>query len=200
MIRKTLIVLTFALASLVTAAQEADFILSDFFAVQVEERVYMRWTIIQGNTCEDTYIERSEDGASYERIGLIGGICGSPDQSITYDFNDVEPLPNRPVHYRLYLGQFGFSSPRTVEFVQYNDQGFLLAPNPFNDFAKLSFENKFNEEFTLLVIDLQGRIVYDAKTTGNMFIIPRENLRAGMYYFRVSHQGKTNFEGKFAVI
>ncbi|MFO7613873.1 MAG: hypothetical protein R6W71_04460, partial [Bacteroidales bacterium] len=48
MVRKTLMVLTFTLASFVTAAQEADFILSDFFAVQVEERVYMRWTIIQG--------------------------------------------------------------------------------------------------------------------------------------------------------
>jgi len=193
-------VLIFALASFVTAAQEADFILSDFFAVQVEERVYMRWTIIQGNTCEDTYIERSEDGASYERIGLIGGICGSPDQSVTYDFNDLEPLPNRPVQYRLYLGQFGFSSPRTVEFVQYNDQGFLLAPNPFSDFAKLSFENKFNEEYTLFIIDPQGRVVFDAITTGSMFIIRRENLGAGVYYFRVSRQGKINFEGKFLVI
>jgi hypothetical protein len=200
MVRKTLMVLTFTLASFVTAAQEADFILSDFFAVQVEERVYMRWTIIQGNTCEDTYIERSEDGASYERIGLIGGICGSPDQSITYDFNDVEPLPNRPVHYRLYLGQFGFSSPRTVEFVQYNDQGFLLAPNPFREQARLTFENQFNEEHSLVIIDLQGRVVAELINSDDSFDIFRGNLRAGAYYFIVSRNGQVIFDGRLMVL
>ena len=180
-------------------AQQADAVLSRFFAVQVEETVFMRWTISAGNTCEDTHIERSSDGITYEQVGLIGGICGSPDEAITFEFTDSLPLVNRTSYYRLLLGYFGYTSPKVVEFRLYNDQGFLLAPNPFSDFTRLAFENDDDEVHELIISDMNGRIVLEMITTGDEFIIPVLNLNSGLYFFRVFNQDKVLYNGKLIV-
>ncbi len=177
-------------------AQEADFILSKFFATQAGDEVLLRWTIEKGNTCEDTYVERSEDGSSYNRIGLIGGICGSPDASITYDFFDTNPLPNRQVFYRLMLGQYGFTSPRSVEFIRFNEEGFILAPNPASDLVRLKFENMNDEEHTLMIFNTQGKKVLQRQTRGDEFIISQKNLGMGLFIYRVIKSDKMIFNGK----
>jgi len=181
-----------------SSAQEADAALTRFFAVQVEETVFLRWTMGAGNTCEDTYVERSADGISYERIGLIGGICGSPDQEITFEYTDTVPLVNQTAYYRLLLGYFGYTSPKTVEFVRYNDRGYFIGPNPFSDFTRIAFENDDDEEYRLLVSDMQGRIVLEMMTTGNEFLIRREELGAGIYAVRLFN-GKNEFP-RFKII
>jgi len=197
-IRKLLLFIAFL--PLFTLAQQADEVLSKFFAVQLDETVFMRWTIRAGNTCQDTYIERSADGISYERIGLIGGICGSPDQAVTYEFTDTLPLINRINYYRLELGYYGFSSPRTVEITRYNDQGFLLAPNPFSDFTRLAFENETGDEHRLIITDMQGRVVREIITADEEFIIQSENLASAKYFFQVFQAGVLLFSGKFIVL
>ena len=190
-----LLLLTFT-----SLAQQADEVLSKFFAVQLDETVFMRWTISAGNTCEDTHIERSADGISYERIGLIGGICGSPDQSVTYEFTDSVPLINRVSYYRLELGYYGYSSPQIVEIIRYNEQGFLLAPNPFSDNARLAFKNETGNEHKLIITDMQGRVVGKIITTDEEFIIQSEDLAFGKYFFQVFQAGVLLFSGKFIVM
>lgn len=195
---RILIILVFGLMFLNSSAQEADAALTRFFAVQVEETVFMRWTMGAGNTCEDTHVERSADGISYERIGLIGGICGSPDQEITFEYTDTVPLVNQTAYYRLLLGYFGYTSPKTVEFVRFNDRGYFIGPNPFSDFTRIAFENDDDEEYRLLVSDMQGRIVLEMMTTGNEFLIRREELGAGIYAVRLFN-GKNEFP-RFKII
>lgn len=199
MLRKVLLVSVIIHMAITSLSQEADVILSQFFAVQLDETVFLRWTISAGNTCEDTHIERSSDGISYERIGLIGGICGSPDQSITYEHRDTLPLPNRLSYYRLYLGQYGFTSPQAVEFIQYNDQGFLMAPNPFTDKARLAFENTTGEEHTLLLANALGKLISESRTTNSEFIIQRDGLSAGIYFYKVLKSGIVIYSGKIIV-
>ena len=191
---------TLYLITLISFAQQADAVLSKFFAVQVEETVFMRWTISAGNTCEDTHIERSSDGITYEQVGLIGGICGSPDEAITFEFTDSLPLVNQTSYYRLLLGYFGYTSPKVVEFRRYNDQGFLLAPNPFSDFTRLAFENDDDEVHELIISDMNGRIVQEMRTTGDEFIIRRIDLGTGVYSFSVQKTGKVIFSGRIVVI
>lgn len=193
------LILLFIFFPLISLAQSADAVLSKFFAVQVEETVFMRWTITAGNTCEDTYIERSSDGLIYEKIGLIGGICGSPDQSITYEFTDTVPLFNQKSYYRLRLGFYGYSSPKIVELIRYNDQGFLLAPNPFSNFSRLAFINDEKEIYELIISDMQGRIVQEMSTTSNEFIIPRLDLKAGVYFFRIFSSAQLLHNGKLVI-
>lgn len=196
MVKKALLSLFFIVFSLASLAQQADALLSQFFATQLDEIVFMRWTISAGNTCDDTHIERSSDGISYEKIGLIGGICGSPNQSITYEFRDSVPLMNRVAYYRLLLGGYGHTSAQQVEFKQYNDEGFLLAPNPFTDFTRLSFDNESGEEFRLLLTGMNGQIALEKTTHDQEFIIHEPDLSAGIYNFRVINNGKEYYSGQ----
>ena len=200
MFRKVLLLAAINILVLTSSAQQADAVLSKFFAVQLEETVFMRWTISQGNSCDDTHIERSADGISYERIGLIGGICGSPDQSITYEYTDSLPLVNQISYYRLVLGQYGYSSPRVVEFIRYNEKGFLLAPNPFSDYARLAFDNPLKKKYQLVVSDMQGKIVAEMNTNGKEFILYRNSLASGLFYFRILQSGKIEFDGKIVIL
>ncbi len=194
-----ILIIGIILLPLFSAAQQADDVLSRFFAARVNETVFLRWTITAGNTCEDTYIERSGDGINYERIGIIGGICGSPDQSMTYEFTDSVPIFNRVSYYRLVLGYYGFSSPKTIEIFNYNEEGFLLAPNPFSDFTRLSFENETKEEYILRIFDTRGTTVLELITTDNIFMIQRPGLASGLYVFTVSRNDKFQFGGKMLV-
>ena len=177
-------------------AQEADPYLSKIFVAQVDETVYMRWTITAGNTCDDTYIERSEDGVTFERIGVIGGICGSPDQAITYDFTDTLPLPNRISYYRLQLGFLGYSSPESLEFIRFNEENYFLGPNPFNDFTRIYFNNDENNESRLILYDINGRLIMEKTTSGQDFIIRREDIESGNYVFRLITGDHNTISGK----
>jgi hypothetical protein len=181
-------------------AQESDYILSKFFATQVDTTVLIRWTIQKGNTCEDTYIERSEDGTSFTRIGLIGGICGSPDASITYDYYDTAPLPNRTNHYRLILGQYGFTSSVQTEFVLFNEDGFLLSPNPFIELTRLRFENDKAEQYRLIIHDYSGRKILERISNENQFIIRNEDLGSGLFIFLVIKDEKVIYDGKIIAL
>jgi hypothetical protein len=196
---RTKILWLLAFLPLLTYSQQADAVLSKFFATPLDETVFLRWTITAGNTCEDTHIERSSDGISYERIGLIGGICGSPDQSITYEFTDTLPLFNHTSYYRLKLGYYGFSSPQTVKINRFNESGYQLAPNPFSDFTRLAFENDEEEEHKLIISDMNGRIVQEMMTTGDEFIIRRLDMNSGLYFFRVFSQDQVLYSGKLVV-
>lgn len=193
------VILLIVFLPLLSLSQQADAVLSKFFATPLDETVFLRWTITAGNTCSDTYVERSDDGISYERIGLIGGICGSPDQSITYEFTDSFPLVNRTSYYRLELGYYGYTSPQIVTYIKYNEQGFLLAPNPFSESARLVFENKDGDEHWLQIIDMQGRTVQELETTGNEFIVQRLEMNSGIYFFRVSNGEQVIFKGKLII-
>jgi len=196
MFARKLIFICILLLRLPSWAQNADPFLSKFFAVQVDETVFLRWTIKAGNTCNDTYVERSEDGISYSRIGIIGGICGSPDLPVTYDFIDTIPLVNRTSYYRLILGYLGYSSPKTIEFIRYNDKGFFLGPNPFKEYTRFAFENDEGLEYKLLIFNMQGGLVHDATTSGNQFILSGASLISGVYLYRIFTGDKLIFSGK----
>lgn len=191
--------LLFSFFSTQAISQTAEDVLSRFFAVQQEDKVLLRWTIIRGNTCEDTYVERSVDGGPYERIGLIGGICGSPDASITYDFYDTVPVPNRFSAYRLLLGLYGYTEPRNVEFILLNDEGFSLQPNPMTEKSWLVFDNPRSEEFTLRIYDMRGKMVYSITTDTDRFLIYREGLGSGQYFFTLEGSDR-KMSGKLIVI
>ncbi|MBP6873021.1 MAG: T9SS type A sorting domain-containing protein [Bacteroidales bacterium] len=173
------------------AGQTADEVLSRYFATELDGNVFMRWTITAGNTCEDTYIERSADGIAFERIGLIAGICGSPDASITFEFTDTVPVYNQVSYYRLMLGYFGYTTPLAIEVKKFNDEGFFAGPNPFRDFTRIAFRNDDNEEYRLLVCDMQGRKVLEMVTTGDKFIIRREELGSGIYIVKMIKENVT---------
>ena len=195
------LVIYFLLSSIFPAlSQEADEFVDDFLAVQQNDGVFLRWTILSGNTCDGTKIERSEDGINFYKIGEIPGVCGSPDKPITYDFTDIEPFKNRVNYYRLQLGFLGITSFKTVDFIVLGDEGYSINPNPFSEGAIFLFDNPDGEEHELIIFDYKGQIAMSFKTSDNKIQLDRNYFSAGTYIFRLNTAGKVVMTGKFVVI
>lgn len=71
-------------------------------------------------------------------------------------------------------------------------------PNPFTSTTTLSFEMLPREQYTLELLDLQGRVVRDyGRLAGSRVTIERGDLPAGLYLYRLS--GKQVQVGKLVV-
>lgn len=179
--------------------QEADQFIDDFFAVQQDEEVYLRWTILAGNTCDGTRIERSEDGISYYEIGEIPGVCGSSEKPIIYDFTDTAPLKNRINYYRLQLGFLGITSTKQVDYFFPGEQGYSIHPNPFSDEATFIFNNPDEKGTQLHIHNITGQLVTSHITSGYKIHLTRELFLNGTYIFRLIQDDKILKTGKFVV-
>jgi len=188
------------ITSIVTVAQQADSSLSVFLVVQQGEEVFLRWTIEAGNTCQGTRIERSDDGLSFEAIGEIPGVCGSPNQPISYDYTDEEPLRNRTNYYRLEMGALGYTSVVAVDFIILNNEGYSLQPNPVTSTSKLLYENPDNEDARICIFDSRGRQVMEYITREDHIYIDRNLLDSGNYIFKILINNSSRTVGKLVVI
>jgi hypothetical protein len=76
----------------------------------------------------------------------------------------------------------------------------LVYPNPMIDHATLEFENSKNENFTLTILDFQGRPVqtYNHIMT-NKIEIEKNNLQSGLYFFQLNSGNQIRAAGKFLV-
>ncbi len=71
------------------------------------------------------------------------------------------------------------------------DDTYLIYPNPFNDYTTLFLDHLSDEKLTIIVFDLNKRIVrkiYNYRT--NNVIIERENLPSGMYFIQIQTDEK----------
>jgi hypothetical protein len=71
----------------------------------------------------------------------------------------------------------------------------LLFPNPFSQNTILQFTNTANEEFTLDVFDITGRVVFTMpKITGTQYTFNRNNLAEGIYLLKLKSNTKSYTE------
>lgn len=176
------------------------FILSEFFAFQKDDVVKLQWTIKEGQTCNDIIIERAEEQRSFNKIGEISGVCGSPDQSVTYQFTDSVPLKNRVNHYRLELGSQGYSTAVSVETRFYDNNIYLIKSNPGINQMTVLFGNENSKKYTFRIFDAQGNFIKEYSTTQNRLSLPVNEWAAGIYIFQAVTETGIAFTGKFSVL
>ena len=71
-------------------------------------------------------------------------------------------------------------------------------PNPVNDLAMIEFDNAGNDDFTLYVLDLSGKIIrQEENITGTSYVFDRGNLKTGIYLLQMV--GKRTINGKIIV-
>jgi len=77
-------------------------------------------------------------------------------------------------------------------------QSLRISPNPFNEYAMLTFENQTSENYSLTIYDTQGREVQTINniTTGKIKI-ERKYLMDGVYSFQVYSESAFIGVGKF---
>jgi uncharacterized repeat protein (TIGR01451 family) len=111
---------------------------------------------------------------------------------IYFDFNPPI-ITNETMHT---LGKnFLVSSTWQPARAQYRVQ---VTPNPMGDEARLEVLGLPDRlgDFRLQVFDLQGNVVRDLSATTPFFVLKKENLPVGMYFFRVLEEGKLVGSGK----
>jgi len=180
-------------------AQETT-ILDNFTAVENDGKIFLRWVITSGSTCDGTKISRSTDNLSYTQIGEIPGVCGSSSAPKPYDFIDESPVKNQVNHYRLELGNNGFSKVVSIEIIDLQDKEFQVRPNPVTYSAKIYFKNKNFENHQLKLFNQSGSFVSSSYTNDDCFDFDATNLQAGIYIFTISKTDKpAEIKGKIVV-
>jgi hypothetical protein len=75
------------------------------------------------------------------------------------------------------------------------DTKLSIFPNPFTQTTTLQFTNTANEEFTLDVFDITGRVVFTMqKITGTQYTFNRNNLTEGIYLLKLKSSTKSYIE------
>ncbi|MCB2219748.1 MAG: T9SS type A sorting domain-containing protein [Bacteroidetes bacterium] len=74
---------------------------------------------------------------------------------------------------------------------------FSVYPVNFGQMAKIEFNNPYNEEYFVKVINENGQLVGSASTTNNEVAIDAKHLIKGIYFIEL--QGSNLFSGKFSI-
>lgn len=71
-----------------------------------------------------------------------------------------------------------------------------IRPNPFHDRTVIQLDGMEIREGQFNLFDAQGRMVFTRTFQGNQFDLERKNLDQGLYFFRISADGKAVAHGK----
>ena len=176
-------------------------ILKSFSLSQIDESVFLRWTILKGETCNGIKIHRSTDSLNFQQIGDIAGVCGSPDFAQSFEFIDTHPEKNKANFYKLELGNTGFSDVRSIEIIALNEDGVLVLPNPASKSTTVYFKNEYNSPHTFRMYSATGALILETEGRTNSFLVNTSILEAGVYIFTISQTGESaEANGKIMVV
>ncbi len=172
-----------------------SFILKNFSLSQIEESVFLRWTILEGETCNGIKIHRSTDSLNFQLVGDIAGVCGSPDFAQPFEFVDPHPVKNKTNFYKLELGNTGFSAIRSIDVISLNDEGVLVLPNPATKSTTIYFQNEYNSPHSFRLYSATGKLILEIRGRAKSFALNTSNLEAGIYIFTISAKGESSGAG-----
>lgn len=186
---RSLIIFLGLIVPLCSLGQNED-VIEGLSATEFNGKVLLTWSVKQGNTCNGVQILHSLDSTNFTQIGSIEGICGSSSESISYDFTHLDPGKNAINYYRLHLGGVGFSWIVNAEVLDLAGTNYVLRPNPVVGFSELFFDNGTNATFELKVFGVDGELVHEAETNGELFILNSGDFIQGFYHFAISKKGE----------
>ena len=171
----------------------------DFTAQKIKETVQLKWYATFETSFKKYEIERSTDGAIFNKIGEVEG-----RNLANYSFVD-DNLPKGSVaYYRLKMidadGKFKNSAIVSVK-LNNNLSNALVYPNPTMDNLNIRLYETLYANSTLQVADVTGRIVKQQNVAANNFNISLDvkTLAAGRYFIKISND-KQIINQSFVVI
>ena len=180
---------------------KGDVELKTFFVIPTSSSVELKWVISAGFTCNGTEIYWSEDSINFERIGGIGGLCGSLDEDVSYSFTDKTPTSNKLNYYRLELGTNGDSQTISTFYVNLASETSLIIPNPSNLNSTVYFRNDFNRSITFRLYNNNGQLVFEKNDVYDTKVeLDVGNYPNGLYYFLILTENSDAIKGKISVL
>ncbi len=180
-------------------AQGPHPILKEFVLIRQQQGVLLKWTIKGGQRCEGTKVYRAQGDRPFALIEHIQGICGGTDFDETYTHLDTFPAPNEQNHYRLEMGDLGFSDTVTLFYADFGQSDHARLTDPHTGTVTLLVGNTRNMPLTLQLTDLNGQVVGRQQTASNALVLQTAHLPRGVYVYRISGEGVTPVTGRLAV-
>ena len=141
----------------------------------------LNWITTGEKDCSHFEIERSSNGSSYEKIGLINA-KGNSNQRNEYIFIDKYVATQNKAYYRLKQvdlnGNFTYSGIVEVSWSYINTT--KIYPNPTSETLTIECKENINQ---IEVIDIVGKVVL--QETSNKKQINTQNLPNGKYILKI---------------
>lgn len=185
----------FLLMCVTVHAQEVS--LQYFNAESRDKKVYLRWALSAGSTCNGIVISRSVDSVSYEKIGEVFGICGSEDTAQAFDYTDDMPEENKRNYYQIVLGARVAVAVQSA-YVNGGGSSYLI-PNPVSKYAVLHFDNRHKRPTQIRLYNSLGRPIDLFSTEGSEVKIDVGPYPDGIYIYIVN-AAEFNYKGVLTVM
>ena len=147
-------------------------------------------------------IERSTDGKTFEEIGKVNG-NGNNVLVADYEFEDRNPAAL--TYYRLrqvdFDGRFEYSDIVSIGRRTSDASAVSVFPNPTTDVLNVSYFSEMEEELTITIVDITGRVVYSENSMlndgANKLELNCNILEKGTYFLNL--QSNNVSQSKFFV-
>jgi len=163
--------------------------LLSFDALPVNHSVELNWQTASETNNDYFTIERSQNGSDLESIDTIDG-AGNSTSVLDYHTNDYSPYEGLS-YYRLkqvdFNGNFSYSGWKMVYMESV--PGISIFPNPTDGYLTLDLTGETDALWTLTILDLSGKTVFDQQAPRTAFQRIYLDLAAGSYILRLETAG-----------
>ena len=165
--------------------------LAIFNALQENKgNVAIRWTTNSETDNRYFVLERSANGTDFAPVTQLES-NGNSQEVRKYEFRDKDPFPKKNFYRLRQVDSKGISRFSNIITAADNNGGKAIKitkvyPNPFVDHFTLDFSSPSDQEFTLMMLSVDGKIVYQKAVTvykGNNSVVvqPADTLEKGTY-------------------
>jgi hypothetical protein len=163
-----------------------------FTALPNNGRVDLAWRTATELNNEDFTVERSRDGVRFDELFRVSG-NGTTNEAHDYRASDMHPLPGVS-YYRLRQTDFDGTT-ETFNIVRVSFEapfGITAYPTRVNSFINLQLSSGDNDELTISILDMGGKLHYREKipTTSashSLRIDQLDRLPAGSYFIQAAN-------------
>ncbi len=161
--------------------------ISKFNADLLSNKVFVRWSVIAGSTCQQVIVERSTDSINFKDVHIYPTICGLSSEESNYSWIDENPINYNLNFYRLKIEQLEFTEAVKVDYNSKLKQGEIaIYPNPVQNTAELWFERPKNELLQLEIYSISGHYITEVNNIEtNHISFDFSFLRKGTYLLKL---------------
>jgi hypothetical protein len=150
------------------------------------KELVISWTLATGKTCNGIRILRSNKPTEgFLEIGYLGGICGSIDDTVSYDFIDSSPQLNQNQFYALDLSELGFSD-TLMAFVSYAPETLAIF-QWYSDRQqyKVHINQQFSPPIYLRILGLDVKEIANYRSDEAPFWFDILDIPVGLYLVQI---------------
>ncbi|MEM9830858.1 MAG: T9SS type A sorting domain-containing protein [Bacteroidota bacterium] len=183
----------------------------EFTAEAQRFSVLLKWKTASEENNDFFEVQRSKDGESWEKIGIVDG-AGNSSSIVSYSYKDENPLVGT-IYYRLrqvdFDGKFDYSKITSVEVDGYpalntSVLDIRVFPNPTPGVVTLQVEGlPYGAMVTVKLLDIFGNAqevaeISSGKLVGGIKLNQQGQLPSGLYFVDIQ-QGNVNLQRKVII-